>query len=185
MKHKTILLTGLPFAVVTTLLSLSVYAAVQQNYRMSANDPQIQIAEDIAGALNAGAPADSVFPPGKADVSKTLSPYAALYDEKGTVVVSTAVFKGQAPVLPAGVFDYAKAHGEDRFSWQPEKGVRAAAVVVAFQGAHPGYVFVARSLTEVENRIHNLALMVVVFWFLSIVLLYAAIWAQHKFSGHK
>jgi hypothetical protein len=50
-------------AVVTTVLSGLIYLAVQQSYRQSANDPQIQMAEDGAAALENGSPIQILFPP--------------------------------------------------------------------------------------------------------------------------
>ena len=47
----------LPVAVLATLCCGLVYGAVQQDLRMGANDPQLQLAEDAARALDAGAPA--------------------------------------------------------------------------------------------------------------------------------
>jgi hypothetical protein len=43
----------LPLAAAVTMLSGLVYIAVQQNMRIGANDPQIQLAEDAARALAA------------------------------------------------------------------------------------------------------------------------------------
>ena len=48
------LILWLPLGLVTLILCGLVNLAVQQNYRMSANDPQIQIAEDVADAVSQG-----------------------------------------------------------------------------------------------------------------------------------
>ena len=54
--HKKIfqeaLFSWLPLAVAIIIMSGLVYVVAQQNYRLTANDPQIQIAQDIAAALN-------------------------------------------------------------------------------------------------------------------------------------
>ena len=63
--------------------------------------------------------------------------------------------------LPAGVLDYVKANGEDRITFQPQPGVRIAAVIVPVSGAKPGFVLAGRSLREVENRIDQLNLQVI------------------------
>jgi hypothetical protein len=44
-----------PVAVLATLCCGLVYALVQQDLRQSANDPQIQMAQDAARALDSGA----------------------------------------------------------------------------------------------------------------------------------
>ncbi|MEK7161684.1 MAG: hypothetical protein AAB729_03270, partial [Patescibacteria group bacterium] len=66
--HKKIfqeaLFSWLPLAVAIIIMSGLVYVVAQQNYRLTANDPQIQIAQDIAAALNKGdVQADAIVPP--------------------------------------------------------------------------------------------------------------------------
>jgi hypothetical protein len=51
--------------------------------------------------------------------------------------------------------EYVRSHGEDRVSWQPEPGVRIAAVIIRYQGAQSGFVLAGRSLREVEVREDN------------------------------
>jgi hypothetical protein len=144
----------LPLAVVIVIFSGLAYAAVQQNYRQSANDPQIQIAEDIADAINTGKaqPDSIVSPEPTADISSSLATFAAIYSATGTPVGSSVSLDGKLPTLPSRIFDYARLHKEDHLTWQPKAGVRIAAVVVYFGGANPGFVLVGRSLREIEIR---------------------------------
>lgn len=55
--------------------------------------------------------------------------------------------------LNGGVLDYMRQHGEERVTWQPEKGVRMATVVVRYD---KGFVLAGRSMREVEIRISNI-----------------------------
>jgi len=55
-------------------------------------------------------------------------------------------------LLPAGVLEYTRRRGQDRITWEPERGVRIAAVVVRHEGANAGFVLAGRSLREVEKR---------------------------------
>src|SRR5205823_436662 len=110
--YKTFLV-WLPLAVTITLLCGLSYVAVQQNYRMAANDPQIQAAEDAAQALGAGANPQQIVPPYQTDMGASLSPYIIIFADQGQTVISSAVLNGQSPTLPSGVFDYARSHGED------------------------------------------------------------------------
>ncbi len=143
----------LPFAVVILVLSGLAYVLVQQNYRQSANDPQIQIAEDVATAISGGTPADQIVPAeGSTEMAKTLSPFVQIYGDDGKIIGSSILVDGKNPTVPAGVFDYVKKHGQDRFTWQPKKGVRSAAVMTHFTGVRPGFVLAGRSLREVEIR---------------------------------
>ena len=151
-KAKTILKRWLPIAVALTAACGLVYAAVQQSLRQGANDPQIQLAEDAADALASGAPAASVVPESGVDIGKSLAPFVMVFDDQGNNLASSGLLHDQIPMLPDGVLDYAKQHGEDRVTWQPESGVRIAAVVVACGGPEPGAVLAGRSLREVEVR---------------------------------
>ena len=161
-----------------------VYVAGQQNYRQSANDPQIQIAEDSAARLAAGdVPASLVnrnVP--LEDLQTSLLPWVAVYDSSGLLLESSAQLSGAPPQLPKGVFDVqAKPvidgpvwnNGEDRITWQPEAGVRQAVVLV--QTSDKKY-FVAsgRSLRESEVRVSQLGFLVAAAWAFTLGCLLAA-----------
>jgi len=143
----------LPLAVIITGLAGLVYVTGQQALRLGANDPQIQMAQDAARRLAAGEPVASVVPTRTLDVGASLAPFTIVYDEQGGVLGATGQLHGQPPSLPGGVLDYVRQHGEDRLSWQPEPGTRYAAVVERVTGAPAGFVLVARSLGETEQRI--------------------------------
>jgi hypothetical protein len=152
MKIKNIIRYWLPLAAVITLLSGLIYLAVQQSLRWGANDPQIQMAEDAAAALAAGGTPDSVVPAAQVEISSSLAPFMVVFNDAGEPVVSSARLHGETPAIPSGIFDYTRQKGEDRVTWQPEAGVRIAAVVVAYGGSKPGFVLAGRSLREVEIR---------------------------------
>ncbi len=149
----------LPLALVCTALCLLVYGAVQQDLRMGGNDPQIQMAEDTAVALAGGAAVGSVIPTPQIDVARSLAPFVIAYDDSGKVLASSGLLHGQVPALPPGVLDYVRQHGQDRVTWQPEPGVRIAAVVARFDGRQSGSVLAGRSLREVEKRESDLLLL--------------------------
>lgn len=149
---KNIIRHWLPLAVVIVLLCGLVYLDVQQSLRWGANDPQIQMAEDGAAALAAGGTPGSVLPATQVDISTSLAPFLVIYKDTGEPLASSGLLHGAAPLLPSGIFTYTRQNGEDRVSWQPEPGVRVAAVVVAYGGSQPGFVLAGRSLREVEQR---------------------------------
>lgn len=151
-KVRSILRHWLPIATAVTALCGLVYLAVQQELRQSANDPQIQLAEDAADALALGGAADGVVPRSEIDVARSLAPFMIVYDDQGEAVASSGILHGQIPSLPAGVLDYVRENSEDRVTWQPEAGVRIAAVIVRFEGAESGFVLAGRSLREIEKR---------------------------------
>lgn len=145
-------LSWLPIAAALVVMSGTVYVAVQQSLRSGANDPQLQIAGDLAAQLSGGAAAAALLGPAKVDLATSLSPYAIVFDGSGHAVASTGVLDGSVPVPPAGVLRAAQRH-RDELTWQPRGGVRSAIVVVPWRsGAGSGTVLVGRSLTEVEKR---------------------------------
>jgi hypothetical protein len=148
------------FALGITLTGLT-YAAVQQDIRQAANDPQIQLAEDTAAALERGQTPESLATGPEVNMKTSLAPYLIILDADKQVLATTGKLDGKVVVPPAGSFDAAAAStGEDgpamenRITWEPAKDVRQAAVIVAHKG---GYVLAARSLREVENRSYQLA----------------------------
>lgn len=153
---KKVLKQWFPLAVVIVALGGLAYAIGQQVYRISANDPQIQMAEDGAAALSAGAAPENLVPSGKVDVAHSLSPFIVVLDDTGKVISANASLNGQVPPIPAGVLDYVRVKGEDRVTMQPQPGVRFAAVITRFTGLTNGFILAGRSLREVEIRSDNL-----------------------------
>lgn len=143
----------LPLAAGITVLAATAYVAVQQDIRISANDPQIQMSEDGAAALAGGKAAQSLVSAEKVDISTSLAPFLMVMDETGKAVASSAQLDAQSPLPPSGIFDYARQHGQNRLTWQPGQGVRIAAVVTYYTGsAGSGFVLAGRSMREIERR---------------------------------
>ncbi len=161
----------LPLALAITVLSGLIYVSVQQSYRMNANDPQVQIAEDTIASISNNQQLS--LPTNKIDISKSLSPFVIILDDAGKSIFSSAILNGKPVVPPSGVLDYVKAHGEDRVTWQPQAGVREAIVVrLAYNATSKksGYVIVGRSLREAESRIDRLTKMSAVGWLTALAL---------------
>lgn len=169
MKIKNIIRYWLPLAAVTTLLSGLIYLAVQQSLRWGANDPQIQMAEDAGAALAAGGSPESMLPSAQVEISSSLAPFTVIFNATGEPLASSARLHGVIPGLPSGIFDYTHQNGEDRVTWQPEPGVRIAAVVVAYDGPQPGFVLAGRSLREVEIRSSQLEQITGIAWLATLV----------------
>ncbi len=161
---KNILKGTIPLAVVITLLAGLMYTTMQQVLRMTANDPQIQMAEDAAAALTKGMPLNSVVPSTQVDIATSLAPFIVVYDDSGKALASSGLLHNQLPALPSGVFNYVQQNGEDRITWQPEPGVRSATVVTRYAGPQPGYVMAGRSLRESEKRTDQLGAIIGLGW---------------------
>jgi hypothetical protein len=152
----------LPIAVATTAVCGLVYLGVQQNYRMSLNDPQVQLAQDAAARLDSGASPGGVVGNSKIDADKSLAPFVIVFGTDNAVLASSARLDGTTPKLPSGVLDAARAKGRNAVTWQPRPGVRIAS---ASSATKDGRVVVAgRNMREVEARIDALTKIVAAAW---------------------
>jgi hypothetical protein len=148
----------LPCAAVVAVACGVAYVEVQQDLRSNANDPQIQLAEDAAVRLNAGAKPADVVPGGSVDVATSLAPFITIDDASGHVLATSGTLDGQPPAPPGGVLDAARTTGRDVVTWQPRPGVRVALVAVPWRD---GVVLAGRSLRLVEQREDNALLIAV------------------------
>ena len=156
----------LPAAVVATALTGAVYVTGQQVYRQSANDPQLQLAQDAAAALDAGATAGSVVGTTPIDFSASLAPFVTVFDAKGVLLATGGRLGGHDPAPPTGMLERAVAGSPNVVTWQPRSDVRIAAVAVHWSG---GTVLAGRSLREVERRVDQLLLLVAAAWIATLV----------------
>jgi hypothetical protein len=161
----------LPIAAATTGLTVIVYGAVQQNLRLTTDDPQVALAQRTAARLDAGTPPAAAVPAEQVDLARSLDPFVLVFDTSGHVLASSATLHSQVPDYPMGVFDTVRARGEDRVTWQPENGVRNATVAVAWQG---GFVIAGRSLRLTEQHIDQIGLVVGAGWLGTLTLVAAA-----------
>jgi hypothetical protein len=178
--NKHFLISFIAYGAVITLIFGVSFAMVQQSLRMGANDPQIQLAEDGARALEGGGAPVSVVSRDIIDVSQSLAPFVIVLDkDEVTPLESSVKLHSTIPVPPKGVLDYALANGENRLTWQPENGVRIALVVVPYtSSARSGFVLAGRSLREVEIRESSAQNMALVGWLISIVIGFVALYLK-------
>ncbi len=165
----------LSVAVVTTLLFGTVFGAGQQVLRMSANDPQVQIAEDTVRQLDNGAQPDSVTNATKVDVGSSLAPFVMIYDKAGNQLATSGQLNGKAPKIPTGVLFHTRENTDRAVTWQPASELRFASVTAAGKNY---YVVSARSLREVEQRETDLAKMVLIGWIAALGALMLAYYAH-------
>ena len=186
MKHRSfpLLTTWAPMVAVITILCGLVYVSVQQVLRQGANDPQIQMVEDMTMALERGDTAEATIAAMKpVDIGMSLAPFMTIYDAQGVPLFSSGKLNGKLPTLPAGVFKYVRTHGEDRVTWQPEPGVRVAAVVKRVRTFQSGFVLAGRSLREVEKREDRLHDQIILAW--SALLVVSLAWSLWLTWPHK
>jgi hypothetical protein len=156
----------LPVAALATALCGLVYLVGQQALRSAADDPQIQLVEDAAARLDAGAAPSEVVGSTIVDIATSLAPFVVVYDRAGAVLASDGRLDQTPPRVPIGVLEAARATGRDKVTWQPREGVRIATVTVPWRD---GAVLAGRSLRIVEERVDRLGLLVATAWLVSLV----------------
>ncbi|HSX24534.1 MAG TPA: hypothetical protein VLG69_01050 [Candidatus Andersenbacteria bacterium] len=159
--------------VICTILFGTIYAVGQRILRQDANDPQIQLAQDIANLLSGNARPSDLASSTKIDMAKSLAPFLIVTDTKGVVLTATGQLDNQIPTISQGVLDASKKTGQNRVTWEPKKGVRIALVVAPYPN---GFVAVGRSLREVELRETMLFRIVAIAWLISVVVLLLGTW---------
>lgn len=142
----------LAVAAILTVCGAGAALTCQQMLRRGADQPQIQMAQNYASALQAGSNLDETLPPAHVDIQSSLEPFAIFYNVDGQPVGAAAQLNQSVPTPPSGVFRYARAHAIDKFTWQPTADVRIATVVRRVDGPHPGFILTGRSLRLVEQQ---------------------------------
>lgn len=141
------------------------YVSMQQSFRQNLNDPQIQMAEDAANALERGSALVDLVPTQKVLVDQSLAPFLIIYDTEGNPIAGNGYLHDQLVNVPLGVFENAKAWGENRRTLEPVSGVRIASVVVPFVGREAnGYVLAGRTMREIESRIADVGIKIFFAW---------------------
>ena len=180
---KDVVRIWLPFAVVATAFCGLVYSTVQQVQRHNADDPQIQMAEDAAAALNRGENVTDVVPKTSVEISQSLAPFMVIYGADGKPIASSGLLNGQIPNYPLSALNSSKASGENRVTWQPTNEVRVASVVAPY---HDGFVMAGRNLREVEKRENQTEIFAAVTWLLTLAATFVVIlFGQLFMTGKK
>ena len=171
----------LPIAVAVTALSALTYLAVQQSYRNGLDDPQVQLAQDGAARLDAGALPTSLVGSSTIEVQDSLAPFVAVFGADDALLTSGATIAAMPLKPPAGVLATARSAGRDRVTWQPRPGVRIATVSFA---AKDGRVVVAgRNMREVEARIDDLTKITALAWVAALVAVLVAVLGVEGFGA--
>jgi hypothetical protein len=166
-------------AVVVTILFGTAYGIGQQILRLSANDPQIQLAHEVAMQLDQGARAEDVVGAYKINLAQSLASFVVVYDKKSNPVAGTGYLDGVRPKVPVGVLKAADNHSDNRVTWQPKDGVRIASVSVA---AKNYYVLAGRSLREVESREQKIFQIAVSGWVAALLITIMAFVARDQYA---
>lgn len=135
-------------ALILVVIFGTIWAVSLQIQRNAANEPQLELAEVAAAALDHGL-SPAIVSAGRVDVKTNLAPFVIVYDKSGKVVSGSGYLNGQVPAPPIGVLKASQNKDYSWVSWQPESDVRIAAVTVT---ADKYYVLGGRSLKQVEKN---------------------------------
>lgn len=163
----------LTLGVLLTLMGGGASLVFQQMLRRGANQPQEQMAAAYASEIASGVKPDEAIPRNYIDVARSLEPFSIFYDDQGTAATGTGYLNQRLPAPPHGVFNNVRASGIESVTWQPQPGVRVAAVIQRVEGATPGFVLTGRSLQVVEEQESLFWKMAFTSWFIVIALLIA------------
>lgn len=158
-------------ALILTVLGGAAAITMHGMLRRGANQPQAEMADFYSSEILSGISPEDAIPAGYIDLERNLQPFVIFYDEQGKPERSTGYLGQAVPVLPPGVFQYARDHGSDVFTWQPRHGVRIAAVTRYVAGTRPGYILAGRSLRLTEEYESLLRRMTFFGWFATMFLL--------------
>jgi len=168
---RTALKAWLPLAVLASLVAGMVYLAAHQVLRQSANDPQIQLAEDWTDQIVGGTDANRLNLGSFIDPGRSLAPFGIVYDQDGNIIASS-VSSPSTMKQPDGVFDTVDAAPTKtaQYTWQPASGERYAAVLrrATFDTASY-YVLAGRNLRAVEERVQRVTWIITVSWAVTLV----------------
>jgi hypothetical protein len=169
--ERPILVHAFCLGVILTMLGGAAAITFQQMLRRGADQPQHQMAEFYAFEIGSGEKPEDAIPPGYVDLERSLEPFVIYYDESGTPGKATGYLDQSIPIPPRGVFDYARSHGTDTFTWQSRPQVRIATVLRHITGARGGYILAGRSLRDVEKNESILYRMTFLGWLAMVLLL--------------
>lgn len=174
----------LPFAVCITLLSALIYFSSQQVIRLSANEMPSLSVDTALARISIGQQLGTILPNIPIELSKPFGFFFSAYNEQKVLTIAQTTVHGAPVSVPSGVLDYAKSHGKDRVTWQPETGIRLATVVV-YEPRTKTYLVAGRDLTDYEHRIQTLGLQILFGWGITMIATFGAVVLTHMFHAQK
>jgi hypothetical protein len=141
------------------------YSLGQQLLRLSADEPQEKILEQIVRGAKQNERwlyADR----NQVELASSSEIFYLVFNPAGEVVGGSGRLHGLLPQPPKGLFKYVKTFGQHTVTWQPEPQIRQAVVIDEIGGNRPGFVLVGRSLAFTEFEITIFGQLVFVGWLL-------------------
>ncbi len=153
--------------VVATILFGTIYVAIQQLDRLSADDSPARLASQVAAELREGQSTTLDAQP-HVDLSRSLAAFVVVEDAQGSPTAGSGFLRGSLVSLPTGVLADAARNGHDDVTWQPEPGLRFATVTLSVGNK---FVSAGQSLRPEEDRLGALRLLIGAGWLVSMLVL--------------
>jgi hypothetical protein len=156
-------------AALITIAAFLAWLSYGLSLRNGGDRQPLRLAAEAAGQLTSGSPPARVLPPA-VDMASSPAPFVIVYDAQHHILASSGHLGSRTPRLPAGVLTWVAAHGQDRITWQPEPGLREAAVIKPYRGPHPGFVLAAQSLQRISAQQRTLTWSIAVIWLAAVAI---------------
>ncbi len=160
-----------PLAVLATFVAGTICMVTHQVLRQSANDPQIQMAEDWVDQIVGGTNPNRLNLGPFIDPARSLAPFGIVYNQDGNIIASS-VSAPSTMTQPDGIFDTVDvaATKQATYTWQPASGERYAVVLKRASLQNKSYyVLAGRNLKQVESRMWRLVGQVTAAWVVTLV----------------
>jgi hypothetical protein len=165
--------------IVTTIIFGTIYVTQQQSLRISANNPQIQLAVDTAADLDNGMNPITIADK-KIDLNISLATFVIIYSKTGHTISGDGYLNNKIPTAPLGVLRNSDGKDYGFVTWQPQKNVRIASVTVSSKNY---YVLSGRSLKEVEKQEQTQLQFATLGWLGSVFVIILGLLIDKKFSN--
>lgn len=159
----------LTLVAIFSVVFVSICYSSRTALRQQANDPQVEVTDQVANIIRQGAPLDAIVSGAEqVELSQSDALFVMIFDKDKNLAGSSAVFNGQPLSVPSESFDLAKASGDYRFDWQVSETKKIAAVMKAVDDS--SYVLAGRSLAEFDRRAAVLSQPLWLGWGVSVLL---------------
>jgi hypothetical protein len=164
--------------IVATILFGTVYVAIQQLDRLSANDAPLRLASQVAAELREGQSMTLDAQP-HVDLSRSLAAFVVVEDAQGSPSAGSGFLKGSLVSLPTGVLADAARSGQDNVTWEPQSGLRFATVTLKVGDQ---FVSAGQSLKPSEGRDGTFQLLIGAGWLVAMLVLGGVWFWQYRDS---
>lgn len=158
----------LSLVLLVTTIFVSICYASRAVFRQAANDPQIEVTEQVAKIIEQGVPLEAIISSAEVvELNDSKALFVVIYDGEKNLVASSATLDGQSLSIPAEQVALASGQDTHRFDWQPKDELKFA--LVSKKVGDSAYIVAGRSLAETTLRMESLRPILFGGWIVSIL----------------